>query len=160
MTPQWPFWQSNRESSNWCSQVMCLRVSNGLVRGPICVMCSNTPFYSWNQGRYRRSGQAGVLSPTYQTQISSSRNENAPWRWWRTPFIPALGRQKQADLLSSRPAWSTQQVPGQPGLHGEALSQKTKKNTIKKERKKETKKETNTERKNARKRDRAKQPKK
>jgi hypothetical protein len=30
-------------------------------------------------------------------------------------------------FLSSRPAWSTKWVPGQPGLHRETLSQKTKK---------------------------------
>jgi hypothetical protein len=29
-------------------------------------------------------------------------------------------------FLSSRPAWSTKRVPGQPGLHRETLSQKTK----------------------------------
>jgi hypothetical protein len=34
-------------------------------------------------------------------------------------------------FLSSRPAWSTEWVPGQPGLHRETLSQKKKKrNTI------------------------------
>ena len=30
--------------------------------------------------------------------------------------------------LSSRPAWSTERVPGQPGLHRETLSLKKKKN--------------------------------
>jgi hypothetical protein len=29
-------------------------------------------------------------------------------------------------FLSSRPAWSTERIPEQPGLHGENLSQKTK----------------------------------
>jgi hypothetical protein len=29
--------------------------------------------------------------------------------------------------LSSRPAWSTEQVPGQPGLYRETLSQEKKK---------------------------------
>jgi hypothetical protein len=33
--------------------------------------------------------------------------------------------------MSSRPAWVTDRVPGQPGLHRETLSQKPKKNTIK-----------------------------
>jgi hypothetical protein len=31
--------------------------------------------------------------------------------------------------LSSRPAWSTEQVPGQPGLHKETMHQKTKTKT-------------------------------
>jgi hypothetical protein len=30
----------------------------------------------------------------------------AGW-WWCTPLIPALGRQRQARFLSSRPAWFT-----------------------------------------------------
>jgi hypothetical protein len=39
--------------------------------------------------------------------------------------------------LSSRPTWSTEQILGQPGLHRETLSQKTKQK--KKERKKREK---------------------
>ena len=34
--------------------------------------------------------------------------------WWRMPLIPALGRQRQSDLLSLRPAWFKKQVLGQP----------------------------------------------
>jgi hypothetical protein len=37
-------------------------------------------------------------------------------RWWHTPLILALG--------SSRPAWSTECVPGQPGLHQNTQSRK------------------------------------
>ena len=37
------------------------------------------------------------------------------------PLFPALGRQRQVDL-SSRLAWSTELVPGQPGLYRETLS--------------------------------------
>ena len=33
---------------------------------------------------------------------------------------------KEGGSLSSRPAWSTEQVPGKPGLHRESLSQKQK----------------------------------
>jgi hypothetical protein len=60
-------------------------------------------------------------------------------RWWRMPLISALGRQsafnpstweaEAGGFLSSRPAWSTERVPGQPGLHRETLSWKTKKPT-------------------------------
>lgn len=38
-------------------------------------------------------------------------------------LLPALGRQRQVDHMSSRLAWSTKQVPEQPGLHRENLSQ-------------------------------------
>jgi hypothetical protein len=34
-------------------------------------------------------------------------------------------------FLSLRPAWSTELVPGQPGLHRETLSRKTKQNKTK-----------------------------
>jgi hypothetical protein len=44
------------------------------------------------------------------------------------PLIPALGREAEVGgFLSSRPAWSTKWVPGQPGMHRETLSWKKKK---------------------------------
>lgn len=46
--------------------------------------------------------------------------------WWHMPVIPALGGQRQWISGSSRLAWFTQWVPGQPELRREALSQKTK----------------------------------
>jgi hypothetical protein len=39
---------------------------------------------------------------------------------WRMPLVTALERQEE--LLSLRPAWSTERVLGQPGLHRESLS--------------------------------------
>jgi hypothetical protein len=50
-----------------------------------------------------------------------------PGQWWEA---------EAGGFLISRPAWSTEWVPGQPGLHRETLSQKTKTKTKKKERKK------------------------
>jgi hypothetical protein len=44
------------------------------------------------------------------------------WVWWRMPLIPALGMPEAGRFLSSRPAWSTEWVPGQPGLYRETLS--------------------------------------
>jgi hypothetical protein len=43
--------------------------------------------------------------------------------WWYIPIIPALGRLTKG-ISSSRPAWPTKKVPGQPGLHNETLPQK------------------------------------
>jgi len=54
------------------------------------------------------------------------------WVWWRTPLIPSTWEAETGGFLSSRPAWSTECVPGQPGLHRETLSQKTKKKKKKK----------------------------
>ena len=30
------------------------------------------------------------------------------WAWWYSPFIPALGRQRQVDLCAFEAAWSTE----------------------------------------------------
>jgi hypothetical protein len=37
-------------------------------------------------------------------------------------FNPSTWEEEAGEFLSSRPAWSTEQVPGQPGLHRETLS--------------------------------------
>jgi hypothetical protein len=37
---------------------------------------------------------------------------------------PPIGRWRQAELLSLRPAWSTEQLSGQAGLHIETQSEK------------------------------------
>jgi hypothetical protein len=42
-------------------------------------------------------------------------------------FNPGTQEQRQVDLCGLRPAWSTDLVPGQPGLHRETLSYKRKK---------------------------------
>jgi hypothetical protein len=41
-------------------------------------------------------------------------------------YNPSTWEAEAGRFLSSKPAWSTEQVPGQPGLHRETLSQKTK----------------------------------
>jgi hypothetical protein len=41
-------------------------------------------------------------------------------------FNPSTWEAEAGGSLSSRPAWSTKWVPGQPRLHRETLSQKTK----------------------------------
>jgi hypothetical protein len=43
-------------------------------------------------------------------------------------FNPSTREAEAGGFLSSRPAWSTELVPGQPGLHRETLSRKTKQN--------------------------------
>jgi hypothetical protein len=37
------------------------------------------------------------------------------------PLILALGEAEAGGSLSSRPVWSTEESPGQPGLHRETL---------------------------------------
>jgi hypothetical protein len=43
-------------------------------------------------------------------------------------FNPSTWEAEAGGFLSSRPAWSTEWVPGQPGLHRETLSRRNKKN--------------------------------
>jgi hypothetical protein len=57
-------------------------------------------------------------------------------------FNPSTWEAEAGRFLSSRPAWSTDRVPGQPGLHRETLSQK--KNKKQKQKKQKNKnKQTN-----------------
>lgn len=59
---------------------------------------------------------------------------------WRTPMIQALRKAGASRSLSSRPAWSTYCVPGQPKLQKEKKKRRTKrerKQTISKEKKRE-----------------------
>jgi hypothetical protein len=52
--------------------------------------------------------------------------------------VHAFNQSSQAEagkLLSWRPAWSTEWVPGQPGLHRETLSVKTEKRKKKRKKK-------------------------
>jgi hypothetical protein len=55
-------------------------------------------------------------------------------------FNPSTWETEAGRFLSSRPAWSTEWVPGQPGLHRETLSQKNKTNKTKKTKQNKTKK--------------------
>jgi hypothetical protein len=48
-------------------------------------------------------------------------------------FNPSTWEAEAGEFLSVRPAWSTEWVSGQPGLHRESLSWKTQKQTNKKE---------------------------
>jgi hypothetical protein len=51
-------------------------------------------------------------------------------------FNPSIWEAEAGEFLSSRPAWSTEWVPGQPGLHREILSGKPKTKTKNKQTKK------------------------
>jgi hypothetical protein len=58
-------------------------------------------------------------------------------------FNPSTQEVEAGGSLRSRPASSTNQVPGQPGLHGETLSQKIK-NKSNKQMRREQKNKTRT----------------
>jgi hypothetical protein len=59
-------------------------------------------------------------------------------------FNPSTQKAERGGFLSLRPAWSTERVPGQPGLHRETLSQKKKKRKKRKEKKRKERKKKKT----------------
>jgi hypothetical protein len=78
--------------------------------------------------KLREVNELPMLKPQDPSFIQQSLlKTKASHVWWRMPLIPALRRQRPGGFLSSRPAWSTKWVPGQPGRFRETLSQKTKK---------------------------------
>jgi hypothetical protein len=54
-------------------------------------------------------------------------------------FNPSIWEAEAGGFLSSRPDWSTELVPGQPGLYKETLSRKTKQNKTKQNKTKQNK---------------------
>jgi hypothetical protein len=58
-----------------------------------------------------------VFSPM-QNFLISVKSHLLSQVWLCMPLILALGRQRQeGGSQSSRPSWSTEQVPGQPGIY-------------------------------------------
>lgn len=62
------------------------------------------------------------------------------WVWWHPTFNPRNQETESDRSLSSKPSWSTDQVPEQLGLHKKTLSEKQKQT-------KQTDKETKKKRK-------------
>jgi hypothetical protein len=60
------------------------------------------------------------------------------WAGVAHTFSPCALEAEAGGFLSLRPAWSTEWVPGQPGLHRETLSRKNKNNNKKKKTKKKS----------------------
>jgi hypothetical protein len=54
-------------------------------------------------------------------------------------FNPSTWETEAGGFLSSRPAWSTELIPGQPELHRETMSQKNKNKNKNKQTKQKTK---------------------
>jgi hypothetical protein len=77
------------------------------------VRCAARHFGTW-PGGWAEGCTRCVLVPALEAELGTKRRpegalSNLGQAWWRTPLIPALGRQRQADF------W----VRGQPGLQSE-----------------------------------------
>jgi hypothetical protein len=71
----------------------------------------------------RLSSQDSCLVPL--DVLTSIKNSSHSRAWWRTPLIPALGRQRQADFWVRGQPGLQSEFQASQGLHREALSQKT-----------------------------------
>ena len=76
----------------------------------------------WERRHIKREQENFPWQPTHSNQPGLKE--------WKIPSLKT--REAEAGgFLSSKPAWSTEWVPGQPGLHRETLSRKTNKQTKK-----------------------------
>jgi hypothetical protein len=87
-----------------------------------------------------RSYHIDSLSLDFNLSIPTAFKKLPSWAVVVHAFNPSTWEAETGGFLSSRPVWSIERVPGQPGLHGETLSQKTKKRKKKIERRKKKKK--------------------
>jgi hypothetical protein len=86
--------------------------------------------------------KASISSPTPQTKHIHTQMwvQDVMPGMVAHAFNPSTPEAEAGRFLSSRPAWSTKWVPGQPELHRETLSRKTNKQTNKQTNKKQLKK--------------------
>jgi hypothetical protein len=56
--------------------------------------------------------------------FKDKKGRASSWVWWHRPFSPSTREADVGTSLSLRPAWSAEQVPGQPGPYRKTLSQK------------------------------------
>jgi hypothetical protein len=90
---------------------------------------------NWMRHRLREPAVSWALDFIWEVQRPSCSSlgflQSSPWYCDLKRFIkvhafnPSTWEAEAGGFLSSRPAWSTEWVPGQPGLHRETLSRKT-----------------------------------
>jgi hypothetical protein len=78
-----------------------------------------------------RGTSTQMLEPTGQEQGTQILDKAVPivWLWWHTLLVPVPRCRIKQISVSSRPAWSTEWIPGQLGLHRETLSQERKRSS-------------------------------
>ena len=89
-------------------------------------------------------GSLGIVLALGKTTFLAARgclSESPESHFWpgmvAHAFNPSTREAEAGGFLSSRGAWSTKRVPGQPGLHRETLSKKKKKKKNQKKKKEE-----------------------
>jgi hypothetical protein len=105
-----------------CLQTLQKRVSDFVMDG------CEPPCGCWDLNSGLSEEQSGTLT---NWAISPALNiflkrDNCSWAVVPPTFNPNTWEAEAGRFLSLRPAWSTKWVPGQPGLHRETLSWKTK----------------------------------
>jgi hypothetical protein len=86
---------------------------------------------SWKAGTERPEIwlNLGYMERPYFKQTSPCKERETSQAVVAYTFNPSTWEAEAGGFLSSRPTWSTEWVPGQPGLHRQTLSWKTKKQT-------------------------------
>jgi hypothetical protein len=83
-----------------------------------------------HQRKLKKAAQGDIINKTWSVikpQVLFLRNEQFSRAVVAHAFNPSTWEAETGGFLSSRPAWSTKWVPGQPRLSRETLSRKTKK---------------------------------
>ena len=86
-----------------------------------------------HQGNKTINTRAKNLKRYFSKKKKINKKASHSQVWWRTLVIPALGGRSKQISVSSRPAWSTEWVLGQPGLHRNPASEKLNNNNKKPE---------------------------
>ena len=96
------------KQTNSCSEAKPDAAYPAAVVGPVC--------HLHKEKRWKRVHGERYLKVWVKSQA-----------WVAHAFNPSTREAEAGRFLSSRPAWSTKWVPGQPGLHRETLPRKKKK---------------------------------
>jgi hypothetical protein len=98
-----------------------------------CVAWARYSINSQHQTTNKRRGNQSIPASRYNFNNQDSRLCYIKPGMVVNAFNPSTWEAKAGGFLSSRPAWSTEWVPGQLGLHRETLSQKAKQNKTNKQ---------------------------
>jgi hypothetical protein len=86
-------WTSGLSKSNWADLVL-FRHSDTHNAVSYVYFSKNVFIKNKMSDGYDRGLSDNILSENHWLKKKKSRS----WAWWRTPLIPALGRQRKADL--------------------------------------------------------------
>jgi hypothetical protein len=103
--------------SRWLLRIYCCCCCCFLVMKAVSTRASVPACECWPEKSW------GCKGPLYPFKILEEEISILARRVVAHAFNPSTWKAEAGGFLSLRPAWSTEWVPGQPGLHRETLSQ-------------------------------------